>query len=157
MAAYLLQQQSRSTQELPLAARPLESGDAEYVLRSWMDSYLESPCNKGTKHGLYFRNQAELIRSILGNPATTALAAEVKGVPGEIAGWVVFERHDPVIVHWLFVRPIYRHFGIGRALLLLTGWNGGTIWASHQPRFIRNGLTLGLDIQYNPFLVVRPR
>lgn len=101
------------------AVREAEPGDAKLIMSSWLKGYRRSPWAGQLDHDTYFEAYRKAIAGIIGREATKVLVAynplAPKGV--ELLGYVVYEKQDPVVVHWVYVKQGLRRNGVGRSLL----------------------------------------
>ena len=97
-----------------LEIRPLESDDRAFVVKSWLNSYRLSPFGRQIVGTVYWDGQKAAIDRILSRPGTTAQVACLASSPYVLFGYVVTEGD---VLHYVFVKPDARNYGIGSALL----------------------------------------
>lgn len=84
--------------------------DLRFIHSSWLRSYWES----GAAPKVDYKTYHDGFGAIVDNLAPSSLVAAFEAAPTEIAGYVV--REGP-IVHWVYVKHVYRRQGIAEALL----------------------------------------
>lgn len=87
--------------------------DQGYIRSSWIETYWHrNGQHKGVRRGVYVRGQKARIKHILRN--ANILVARPPDWPEGILGYTVT---TPGALHWWCVKPTYRAYGVGRALL----------------------------------------
>jgi GNAT superfamily N-acetyltransferase len=107
--------------------RPAEEGDTALLFNSWLRSYRDSPRVNGTPSALYYRYHHPLVTRVLARPESSVLCAVDPRKPDRIHGWLCFEWAGSVlVVHYLYVKQIWRRKGIARLLAETAGLERGT-------------------------------
>ena len=159
-------------ENIPITFRPLEPGDYNFVLNSWLESYREYVC--GPK-----RRGDDLAPPINGPQRVTAQTyfdshqriiaklSEVRrfviGCDPEdtnfIIGWICGETYSyegqslEAVVDYVYVKSSYRRQGVASALLDHgLGWRGEPIIATHWTRAI-TPIAHKFRISYNDYLL----
>lgn len=151
--------------------RPLQSEDIPFVMSTWLKSLWDSrgpatSCMIAGKNARFISNTAffrehhrvatDLVKKC------GVVIAEVEGTEDEIAGYACAERRDTVqgeqfVVHYTYVKHLYRKLGIAKWLLEASGWKQGEdIVATHVTYVQTDGkLTKRYSIENNPYLIWR--
>lgn len=117
------------TEPVPFELRGAKALDLPFVADSWRRSYEDAPSAKAPSLAEYIRTQRRVIETCLASSDTTI--AHWPGDPDHILGWV---SHRPGVVHYVFVKQVYRRRGLGRALLEHAAGRDGTVWTTHARR-----------------------
>lgn len=103
---------------------------------------------------IYWQEHRSLVASILQRDTARAKVAHYADDDKLLLGFVVYEVTDRPIVHYIYVKGIWRKARIGTKLVrnMKLEAGEGPYWASHWTRFspvIKEGM--GLAIEYNPY------
>lgn len=109
--------------DLPIIIREMSPDDLHLVLDSWVKGYrgfaFAVPSRSGRWDGqsplptrLYLDEHERLVRDILDRSHT--LVATRPEDPDQILGWLCYE---PALLHYVYVKTIYRGWGIARRML----------------------------------------
>jgi GNAT superfamily N-acetyltransferase len=132
--------------------RPMEPMDARFIVGSWLDSY-----RKGDRASawaaripgpVYYPHQREVIGRCL-ERSTIRVACHVED-EGQILGWAAVERtRSAAILHYVYVKQVFRHLGVAHALLDELHVHDG--FTSH---LTEGGRALAADrrLLFNPYL-----
>ena len=106
--------------------RPLESGDFNFILNSWMQSYRE--CRPLMSNPRYYISQQRLISGL--SRTTMILVACDKANPGFIIGYACGRKlcgpdGPQLLLHYVYVKDNYRRSGLMRKMLEQLGWEAG--------------------------------
>lgn len=127
--------------------RPATEGDLPFIVDSWMRSYSKSVT---VARPIYDRFQRELIERLL--KASTVLVACNSESPSQLFGYVVAQRRGAVVVlHYVYVKQIFRHFGIAAALLSHVGAQGRCQYTHRTKK--GESLARKLGAHFNPYLL----
>ncbi len=103
-----------SAPPLPLTLRAMREGDRNFILSSWLRSYV----GKGPDRADYddardmYADYAPVIRDLLAR--STVLVACLADEPSSVVAWLAVE-HD--VIHYVLVKPRWRRLGVARWLL----------------------------------------
>lgn len=97
--------------------RKANSGDVRYITSSWLNSYWNSPANKGIRKSEFFSYEHKLLETIL--PRATTLVLCNAANEDQILGWVCFEKRSNgvLILHYANIKAPYRGRGLARLLI----------------------------------------
>ena len=90
---------------------PLES-DIPFIYASWLTSYRHEE-DKMT-NTMYFEKFKKILTSILEKSHVIVACSEED--PEHVYGYIVYEKKDPVIVHYILVKQTFQRLGIGTKL-----------------------------------------
>ncbi len=93
------------------------SEDQGFLYSTWIQGMYFGNDWKGPSaqsEGTFRRRFSEVIKSIITKPTVTIMVAALKQDPDVILGYSVTE---PDILHWVYVKPTWRKFGIAKALV----------------------------------------
>lgn len=96
----------------PLSFREATPEDLRFVRHSWFESYRRGGLAPQVQFEVYKLGQGRLIDLLLQNHG--AWIAHHPDVPDEIIGWSCSAGR---LVHYLYVKQAYRHYGVARRLL----------------------------------------
>ena len=115
--------------KVPHELRPAAAGDAPFVLDSWRRSYGDAQNAHAPSLETYIRAQRRVIEQCLSTSETAV--AHWPGEPDHILGWVCYRPGPKPVVHYLFVKQLYRGRGLGRALLDHAVGDANQLWTTH--------------------------
>lgn len=147
---------SETRETPPLVIRKAKHGDLNFILNSWLKSYKPSPANYRVPDAIYFARQADVIKKLL--ERSQILLAVSPEDDDQIFAYVVGEpSSSPPILHWIFTKYDFRHFGIADRLVReLVGQQSEMVLFSHITRsewLDRWWDKLGRSrLVYNPYL-----
>lgn len=108
----------------PIAHRPLAPADVPFVLSSWLQAYhasLPAGARRILGPAEWFPAHRAVVERVLQGAAVTCAVIPDAAPPCDLYGYLV---HAPGVVHWLYVKPAYRRFGVARYLLAVAGLAG---------------------------------
>jgi hypothetical protein len=102
--------------EIDLIFRDLDESDLAFVYNSWLINFRDSNNLENLiDKKIYFDNQTALIKKIL-SKSEVVLASSPED-ESQIFGFIVFERFKSLnVLHYVYVKSMYRRLGIGRRL-----------------------------------------
>ena len=120
-----------SDADLGIVIRPMQEGEQEeegFVAGVWQVSFREDVHRSNQQHPAYRAMKATLktalrsqVNALLAKPGAIVLLATNPEDPQHFLGFIAYEGQatpdGPLIVHYLYVKQIYRRMGVGRALL----------------------------------------
>lgn len=141
--------------------RPLRSDDIEYVTKTWLLNFRQSPFASGLGDVVYFNNHNNLILNCLNN--ANCLLAVDEEMPSFILGYIVFrEKSDPDgpdVLHWIYTKDKFRNNGIAKSLIneMHKEETVKTVINTHfadkkQRRYLKQALRDYENVFYNPYL-----
>lgn len=99
-----------------LLFRPAKPEDQAFLYNSWLKAYRNSKITREWPNDVYYPAQTEAITKILFT-AGTILACSAED-PNQIFGYIVSQKIEGTqVVHFLYVKHLYRRLGIAKALL----------------------------------------
>jgi GNAT superfamily N-acetyltransferase len=100
---------------LKIIFRPAVDTDLHFILSSYLKSAWEWREDREIRKDDFFKKEEASWRSILSRSGVI-IAADADE-PDHIYGFIVGERAcDELILHYIYVRYVYRNFGVGREL-----------------------------------------
>lgn len=109
-----------ATSAPPIDVRPLREDDVAFVASTWKQSFWrESTWGSRVRWPPFNIGHGRIITELL--LRSRVLIANVPGNPGQIMGFLVYELGPKAIVHYAYTKPPYRHAGVLRTLLLVSG------------------------------------
>lgn len=96
-----------------------EACDLAFIMASWLQSYFRtSNYTKDVSEPIYYAEHRKVVETILSRPETRVEVACNPDDNKQIYGYAVTEAHHALrIVHYVFVKRLFRDFGIAKALL----------------------------------------
>ncbi len=98
--------------ELALEWRPMREEDRNYVLSSWLRSYIDSRPSefRQTPRGVYFALYEPIVKRLM--ERSTVAIASTPDLPDTVLGFLVVEGAS--VVHYVHTKQRFRKCGIGR-------------------------------------------
>lgn len=106
--------------------------DEAFIYRSWLVGYKSAKPNHKIRNSIYFENQKKVISQLL-ERASTIVACDIND-PSNCYGYLCSEIYpETVVLHWVYTKYRFRHFGIANALLnfILEQEPKAQLYASH--------------------------
>lgn len=98
----------------PYSFRSGTKADVPLVLDSWLDGWRK--LEFGDVHpDRVFPAARRIVSALLQRPDTRLVVAHAEDMPDAILGYAVFT--PPAVLHWVYVKGMYRGIGLGRALV----------------------------------------
>lgn len=101
--------------------RPYEQTDLNFVRKTWAMSYYYDNYLKNHLSIKQFHHYHRPIRErILAEPTLAVIICASEANPDQILGWIaaeVLEESKQMIIHYIYVKDLYRKEGIGKSLL----------------------------------------
>lgn len=131
--------------------RPATEADVPFIFNSWLRCYRNSPNMRGCENPVFFQQHHILIEGLC-RRSSILVACSAANV-SVIYGYVVVETiENNMVVHFAYVKEIYRKLGLGAHLMSHFGWTKTTpIFATHRT-FMTDQLAQKFPIVYNPYL-----
>lgn len=125
--------------------RPYQPADLGLIINQWLGrDWRDSKYSGVVPNDQFKRVYAECIRQLLARGATIGVACN-PSKPEHLLGWACYE-HTPRdrILHFVYVRSLFRGQGLGRALLTEVGFPRGvayvyTFRTRDSDRFLTGG------------------
>ena len=141
---------------LPLAFRPAADADVPLILNSWLMSYRNSAFAKAIPNDVYFGDnghRGRILSLLAGEPYLLVACSpeDEDDVRGWICATVPAERGeltDHAVVHYVYVKQIWRRHGIATRLLKLAVPEGVPVVATHDMPVARK---LPVEFTYDPY------
>lgn len=135
------------TAKFEILLRPMSEPDRGMVAKSWLTSYARSSDAQRIPPASYFPGQAKLIDKLIDSEHTMLAVEPLR--PTQIYGWIcgrlagpaavgdgreyfVVKTPRPPVIHYVYVKGLFRRAGIGR-LLVNEVTRGMPAEYSHQP------------------------
>ena len=105
--------------QIEISIREFNTTDLNFILSKWLKNYkFSSRFTKKIKSDVYYKWHQLLIENIMGRGTSTILIANPIDEPGVNLGFICYETTPEKIIHYIFVKPEFRNFGIGRRMYL---------------------------------------
>lgn len=124
-----------------IAFRRMQPSDRNFVAASWFQSYYSDPHNPVKDRAEYKRVFAPVIDHLLDCHGATVMFSPTQ--PDEIIGYAA---HDSNLLHFVYVKSVFRKLGFGRQLLL-------EVQPKHCTFLTKLGRKVLKGVPYNPFLL----
>jgi GNAT superfamily N-acetyltransferase len=110
------------TEPANITVRLKTAADQSMVYDSWIRSYRKAPATVRIPANVYSWWQRTIVDSVWVDPTSTILVAVDPADPTRIFGWLAGQvsqslAGDQRIVHYVYVKAIYRRFGVASRLL----------------------------------------
>lgn len=120
-----------------------------------IEAVLLQPCASRCSRAVYREEQTRLIAATLQRATTRAMVLSWNdGDEDLLFGFVVYERSDKPIIHYLYVKECWRRAGAARMLMDAVAKDVGPApyWVSHWTHCVPQlSAALGIAIEYNPY------
>lgn len=117
---------------MKVTLRPLNNGDLSLILSSWLrGAYHLCPAFRDMPKSLFYGLHEPNVKRIL-SLSDTIVATDVED-PTHVLGFITSRdyRHFSIL-HWIYVKQQFRHFGLARHLLSQTKIFGRPTFTSHE-------------------------
>lgn len=103
---------------IPVKIRFAQDSDKNFIFSKWLKNYkFSSRFAKRIKNDVFYKWHQLILENILSRPSTTVLIAHPDDEPDVNLGFICYEDiNDTKIIHYIFVKPEFRNFGLGRTL-----------------------------------------
>lgn len=128
------QQQERQKKPLPqeLLMRTMNQDDLPFFIDTYINAiYFNSYVFQDVRHKIFEASRKPILKELLNKSKVVVLCHENE--PTEIVGWIMWDHWETtLVVHFIYVKSMYRNKGFARALLDETGYEIGkrAIWCS---------------------------
>lgn len=137
--------------------REITEDDKALIFNSFLKSYHKSSVCKFVPNSLYYKPQTAIINFIIDNTKSLVLCFPEE--PSEIIGYVLYEYvNDTLVVHYVYIKNLYRRQNIARDLILQLAEDNLIIATHITDEF--STLRYKLDnkrIVYDPFYITNKR
>lgn len=108
------------TDNIDISIRTYNENDLNFILSKWLKNYkFSSRFTKKIKSDIYYKWHHLIIDNIMARPSCTILIANPVDEPDVNLGFICFEDiNAEKIIHYAFVKPEFRNFGVGKKLYL---------------------------------------
>jgi GNAT superfamily N-acetyltransferase len=132
---------------LPHNIRIGQANDLNLIYKNWLRSYHDlSDVARLIPKRVYYPGQSALIKKLL--QRCDVLVACMVDDPDQVYGWICFE---PNVMHYVFVKSLYRKCGVGSALIEAAFPVGTNFCFSHHTFHTRKRLFQSRNSFYNPY------
>ncbi len=106
-------------QTLPILYRPAVEEDKAFIFNSWLKSFRKGTFSANVDNSVYYANHHKLIERILLKSKTIICCNSQD--PSIIYGYVVYQEvESQFVLHFVYVKNIYRKLGLASKLLAET-------------------------------------
>ena len=131
-----------------IAIREFDPHDMGLIYQSWLRSYRFSDFARAIRVSIYFSEHRHVVDSLV-NTAKIVCAVNPED-PTHIYGWACMDLSGQLpIVHYVFIKPPYRGFGIAK--LLLKGIQGRPFLFTHMTHIINRARVPGTYVPHLAF------
>ena len=128
--------------------RAKNHGDEAFIFESWLNGlYYANKFFKDIPRDIYLINYHRVLEKIIDAPNTVIEIVTLKEAPTAIIAYVVYQttQKGPVL-HWVFVKPIWRNQGIATAIV-----PENTVYCTHLTAVGRS--LKPKQMEFNPFAI----
>jgi hypothetical protein len=151
--------------KVPFKVRMAHAGDLNFMLKTWLECTRDMTWGRDAVKPVYYTNQQKLIGTIAARPGCLAVVMVDALDEDQILGFCVAEpaHHGaqgvvPMILHFIYTKQAFRHFGLAREMLRHFGWQiNDPIIATNisaQARAKERKLMKAFRVVYNPFVLL---
>ena len=98
-----------------IALNTIDENTRNFVIDTWIRSYRKSPYSKGIPTQIYYPYQRAIIESLI-DQSQTLVASNIND-EDQLIGYICFEKTTPPILHYLYVKKIFRRLGVAKQML----------------------------------------
>ena len=110
---------TNNEQILPILYRQVLEEDKPFLFNSWLKSFRQGTLAANVDNSIYYTNHHKLVEKILSKSKTIICCNSDD--PSIIYGYVTYQIVDgQFVLHYLYIKNIYRKLGLGRKLLAET-------------------------------------
>lgn len=134
----------------PWVIREAKAEDLNFIYATWLNHYrYYSSLGKSCRNSVFFAEYPKVIDELLERPSTKVLVACFPETKDVVLSYMVFE---PLILHYVFTKEIYRKHGIARTLFNQAFPYANTIQFTHRTLESEPLLQkYGNQLVFNPF------
>jgi hypothetical protein len=121
--------------------------DVDFIFNSWLQSYRKTELKM--THTVYYDKFKKILTAIL--EKALVLVACNEHEPRQVYGYIVYEPTEPLLIHWMYVKYVYRQQGLGGELLNKIRKNTDPIVCTFA-NYPFTKLKLKWRLTYNPWL-----
>lgn len=131
--------------------RPATEADVPFIFNSWLRCYRHSQNTRGAENPVYFAQHHKVLEGLC-KQAEIIVACNSEDI-SQIYGYVCHEKVDDVpVMHFIYVKEIYRKFGVSNLLLETLNISKDTPFFYTHRTFISESLEKKFRMIYNPYL-----
>jgi hypothetical protein len=87
--------------------------DLNFIYSSWLKHYRKNENKISTQ--VYYDKYKKILTSILERSFVIVACNQEK--PSQVYGYIVYEPTDPVVVHYIYIKSVYRQFRIASTMI----------------------------------------
>ncbi len=136
--------------------------DMKFVLRAWMTGFQGHGWSPMCKPNEYFEHQQRLISDLAQSDHVRLIVACDVSNPQQLYGFACGEpvtATTPLVMHWVYIKQVFRRLGVARELMREFGWQPGMqIIATHWTKRLYDGNFAFMRkhrITCNPYILMR--
>ena len=139
--------------------RNMEEGDINYMLSSFLNSYLCFGYNNLIPTQHYNKFYSALLNDLIDSDKTTVSIAVNPNNPAEIFSWCIIESGDVPIIHYTYTKLAYRQLGISKSLMQTAGINfdEAFFYTFSTPSWDKVRRCYKKSAVYNPLLILQTK
>ena len=137
---------------LPILFRPLAYEDKAFVFNSWLKSFRNGFFCKNVDNTIYFLNHHKIVDSctLKGKTIVCCNADD----PKIIYGYVCYEEIEgQFVLHYVYVKNIYRKLGLAKQLLQRTGHDFNVLGCYTHQTIVGVQKEEQYNLVYHPYLL----
>jgi GNAT superfamily N-acetyltransferase len=103
--------------QIEVNIRKFKITDLNFILSKWLKNYkFSSRFTKKINSDIFYKWHDLIIKNIINKDNATVLIANPLDEPDVNLGFICFESGESKVIHYIFVKPEFRNFGIGKRL-----------------------------------------
>lgn len=136
--------------------REFRTTDLSFIMKTWLRAY--QPERYHVPKYRYYAKQQELIRKLCAQEHSRIAVVCDEASPDFMVGFAIAYRapasyRKPMVVHYIYVKEMYRKQGFAEMMLLKLGWvPGRKILATHWNRSLQ-ALKNRWDLEYDDWIL----
>lgn len=145
-------EQTVKSKKAPIIVRKATPDDVPFIFSAWLKSYEDSVVHAGISKTVYYANQHKLIEKLL--RTSEVLIAVNASDDNQIYGFLVCERLQGVfVIHYIYVKMMFRKLGVARTLLEATDWNPEELAAFTHWGKPASSISRKTNFIYHPYIL----
>ncbi len=119
-------------EQIEISIRDFNQNDLNFILSKWLKNYkFSSRFTKKIKADIFYKWHHMIVQNILGRNTANVLIANPIDEPDVNLGFICYEKGDAKVLHYVFVKPEFRNFGIGKRLYHVAMGDNSTAFFTH--------------------------
>jgi GNAT superfamily N-acetyltransferase len=138
------------TSEIEVRTVNLEK-DIGFIFSTWLKSYQQSAFVQGIYPEVFYQQHHKAIESILKRDNAVGIVAYPKGEPDVLLGYLVGEAGPVPVIHYIYVKGVFRKKGIAKLLIEASLLPIGSSFFTHWTYVVNLLIKKAPGLKYDPY------